>query len=208
MTGSVEVRIIFLQSKMAKTSRRRLQSGCVFNSQERKERINQTFAERTGEWRARKTMITGLGFQDLKWKHWPESFCRKSKGFMKAQKGRRPLNTGRLNKTPKTPKTNKTSSGGTRIGRIRSRRFLCVRIQLFIQKEKSERISHLEDTVRIILFWSECNYRIWRSPVKSMVCRQSARGFIRQSKHRTGHYSILGAESRSSQMFVSSCTRI
>ena len=35
MTGSVEVRIIFLQSKMAKTSRRRLQSGCVFNFHER-----------------------------------------------------------------------------------------------------------------------------------------------------------------------------
>ena len=105
--------------------------------------------------RPSQTLIAGPGFQDLKWKHWPASFCRKSKGFMKAQKGRRLLNNGRLNKTPKTPKTNKTSSGGTRIGRIRSRRFLCVRIQLFIQKEKSERISHLEDTVRIILIWSE-----------------------------------------------------
>ena len=31
---------------------------------------------------------------------------------LKAQKGRRPLNTGRLNKTPKTPKTAKTSIGG------------------------------------------------------------------------------------------------
>lgn len=35
MTGSVEVRIIFLQSKTDKTPRRRLQSGCVFNFQER-----------------------------------------------------------------------------------------------------------------------------------------------------------------------------
>ena len=155
MTGSVEVRIIFLQPKTDKTPRRRLQSGCVFNFQEREESINQTFGERTGEWRVRRTMITGLGFQDLKWKHWPESFCRKSKGFMKAQKGRRPLNTGRLNKTPKTPKTTKTATGRARIGRRRSRLFLCVFIQLFIQKEKSERISHLEDTVRIILIWSE-----------------------------------------------------
>ena len=65
------------------------------------------------------------------------------------------MNTGRLNKTPKTPKTTKTSTGGARIGKICARRFLCVRIQFFIQKEKSERISHLEDTVRIILFWSE-----------------------------------------------------
>lgn len=64
------------------------------------------------------------------------------------------MNNGRLNKTPKTPKTTKTATGGARIGRIRSRRFLCVFIQLFVQKEKSERISHLEDTVRIILIWS------------------------------------------------------
>ena len=62
--------------------------------------------------RPSQTLIAGPGFQDLKWKHWPASFCRKSKGFMKAQKGRRLLNNGRLNKTPKTPKTNKTSSGG------------------------------------------------------------------------------------------------
>lgn len=123
MTGSVEVRIIFLQSKTAKTPRRRLKSGCVFNFQERKESINQTFRERTVEWHARMTMITGLGFQDLKWKHWPESFCRKSKGFMKAQKGRQPLKNGMLNKTPKTPKTNKISNGGARISRIWSRRF-------------------------------------------------------------------------------------
>ena len=155
MTGSVDVRIIFLQSKTDKTPRRRLQSGCVFNFQERKESINQTFRERTGEWRAGKTMITGPGFQDLRWKHWSESFCRKSKGFMRAQKGRQPLKNGRLSKTPKTPNTTKTSTGGARIGRIRSRRFLCVFIQLFIQKEKSERISHLEDTVRIMLIWSE-----------------------------------------------------
>ena len=33
--------------------------------------------------------------------------------------------------------------------------FLCVRIQLSIQKEKSERISHLEDTVRLSLFAKE-----------------------------------------------------
>ena len=105
--------------------------------------------------RPSQTLIAGPGFQDLKWKHWPASFCRKSKGFMKAQKGKQPLNNGRLNKTPKTPKTTKTATGGARIGRIRPRRFLCVLIQLFIQKEKSERISHLEDTVRIILFWSE-----------------------------------------------------
>lgn len=26
--------------------------------------------------------------------------------------------------------------------------------------------------------WSECNYRTWKSPGKSMVCRLSARGFI------------------------------
>ena len=115
MTGSIEVRIIFLQSKTVKTPRRRLQSGCVFNFQERKESRNQTFGERTGEWRVRRTMITGPGFQDLRWKHWPESFCRKSKGFMKAQKGRQSLKNGRLNKTPKTPKTTKTSTGGARI---------------------------------------------------------------------------------------------
>ena len=33
--------------------------------------------------------------------------------------------------------------------------FLCVRIQLSVQKEKSERISHLEDTVRLSLFVKE-----------------------------------------------------
>ena len=43
---------------------------------------------------------------------------------LKAQKGKQPLKNGRLNKTPKTPKTTKTSTGGARIGRIRSRRFL------------------------------------------------------------------------------------
>ena len=74
---------------------------------------------------------------------------------LKAQKGKQPLNNGRLNKTPKTPKTTKTATGGARIGRIRPRRFLCVLIQLFIQKEKSERISHLEDTVRLSLFVKE-----------------------------------------------------
>ena len=75
--------------------------------------------------------------------------------FYESAEGQAVLKNGRLNKTPKTPKTTKTSTGGARIGRIRSRRFLCVFSQLFIQKEKSERISHLEDTVRIILIWSE-----------------------------------------------------
>ena len=46
-------------------------------------------------------------------------------------------------------------NGGARIGRIRSCRFLCVCIQLSVQKEKSERISHLEDTVRLSLFVKE-----------------------------------------------------
>ena len=31
-------------------------------------------------------------------------------------------------------------------------------------------------------FWSECNYRIWKKSVISMVCRQQARGFILKIK--------------------------
>ena len=34
--------------------------------------------------------------------------------------------------------------------------------------------------------WSECNYRTWKSPVISMVCRQQARCFI-QSNHIIGN---------------------
>ncbi|MBM6921518.1 hypothetical protein H6A12_10155 [Phocea massiliensis] len=26
-------------------------------------------------------------------------------------------------------------------------------------------------------YWSECNYRTWRNPVISIVCKPSARGF-------------------------------
>ena len=33
--------------------------------------------------------------------------------------------------------------------------------------------------------WSECNYRIWKNPVISMVCRQSARGFYPKIKRDT-----------------------
>ena len=29
-----------------------------------------------------------------------------------------------------------------------------------------------------LLLWSECNYRTWKNPVISMVCKQQARGFI------------------------------
>ena len=44
--------------------------------------------------------------------------------FYESAEGQAVLKNGRLNKTPKTPKTTKTSTGGARIGRIRSRRFL------------------------------------------------------------------------------------
>ena len=59
-------------------------------------------------------------------------------------------------------------NGGARIGRIRSCRFLCVRIHLSVQKEKSERISHLEDTVRIILI---CERVIKRSRIEVKVSK-------------------------------------
>ena len=43
-------------------------------------------------------------------------------------------------------------------------------------------MTHLDHVVRIIITWSECNYRIWKKSVISMVCRQQARGFILKIK--------------------------
>ena len=38
-------------------------------------------------------------------------------------------------------------------------------------------MTHLDNVVRIIITWSECNYRIWKNPVISMVLAHQARGF-------------------------------
>lgn len=38
-------------------------------------------------------------------------------------------------------------------------------------------MTHLDHVDRIIITWSECNYRIWKNPVISMVLAHQARGF-------------------------------
>ena len=45
------------------------------------------------------------------------------------------------------------------------------------RNDKSEHITNLDNVVRIIIGWSECNYRIWKNPVISMVLAHQARGF-------------------------------
>lgn len=37
----------------------------------------------------------------------------------------------------------------------------------------------------VCLFWSECNYRIWKNPVESMVCKQSQEVII-PNKSKSG----------------------
>ena len=44
--------------------------------------------------------------------------------------------------------------------------------------QKTAVLSHFRSTPRWVK-WSECNYRTWKNPVISMVCKPSTRGFIR-----------------------------
>ena len=44
------------------------------------------------------------------------------------------------------------------------------------RNDKSEHITNLDNVVRIIIVWSECNYRISENTDISTVCWQSARG--------------------------------
>lgn len=57
----------------------------------------------------------------------------------------------------------------------------CLSKHIFNRNDKSEHITHLDNVVRIIITWSECNYGIWKNQVISMVLAQQARGFIQQS---------------------------
>ena len=150
MTGSVEVRIIFLQSKTAKTSRRRLQSGCVFNFQER-EKYQPNIRRKDRRMAHKKDHDYGTGIPRFEMEALAQILLPEIQRFYESAEGQAVLKNGRLNKTPKTPKTTKASTGGGVSAGYEPRQFLRVSIQLFIQKEKSERISHLEDTVRIIL---------------------------------------------------------
>ena len=47
---------------------------------------------------------------------------------------------------------------------------------IFNRNDKSEHTTHLDNVVRIIIVWSECNYRIWKNQVISMVLAQQVRG--------------------------------
>ena len=48
-------------------------------------------------------------------------------------------------------------------------------LYIFNRNDKSEHITYLDNIVRIIITWSECNYGIYGNPVISMVCKQQAR---------------------------------
>ena len=114
MTGSVEVRIIFLQSKTDKTPRRRLQSGCVFNFQER-EKYQPNIRRKDRRMAHKKDHDYGTGIPRFEMEALAQILLPEIQRFYESAEGQAVLKNGRLNKTPKTPKTTKTSTGGARI---------------------------------------------------------------------------------------------
>lgn len=114
MTGSVEVRIIFLQSKTDKTPRRRLQSGCVFNFQER-EKYQPNIRRKDRRMAHKKDHDYGTGIPRFEMEALARILLPEIQRFYESAEGQAVLKNGRLNKTPKTPKTTKTSTGGARI---------------------------------------------------------------------------------------------
>ena len=78
----------------------------------------------------------------------------------------------------------------------------CPLKHIFNRNDKSEHITHSDNVVRIIITWSECNYRISENTDISTVCWQSARG-IYSKANRIDHGSSINARCKLAVEFYS-----
>lgn len=107
MTGAIEVRIIFLQSKTAKTSRRYLTGICVYLSQRHLRHLqNQTSAHEGGlSWVGERSSSTIPASRSTRLRRLPAASFRTFSPFMKAKRVSGSLQSGSGSGNTKTIKT-------------------------------------------------------------------------------------------------------